>query len=174
MLNSAVAAWVVHMFEGSIAEMAILAVLMPMVANQAGNTGQQALAVMIRQLAMDTFDRKRSWIAVLREMKIGLVNGLLISLLAFGAVFVLTGKPALAGVMAFALYFDMLLGSFAGASIPLLLKELGKDPAQASSIFLTTLTDSFGFFLFVGIGQPVLAGKLTKNGLFLARRKKAA
>lgn len=158
MLNSAISAWVVHMFEGSITEMAILAVLMPMVANQAGNTGQQALAVMIRQLAMDTFDRKRSWMAVLREIKIGLANGILISLLAFAAVFILTRQVGLAAVMASALYIDMILGSLAGASIPLVLKELGKDPAQASSIFLTTLTDSFGFFCLLGLANLYLLG----------------
>jgi magnesium transporter len=156
MLNSAVSAWVVHLFEGSIAEMAILAVLMPMVANQAGNTGQQALAVMIRQLAMDTFDRKRSWMAVLRELKIGLANGVLIAGLAFAVVFFITAQPRLAAVMAAALYIDMLLGSLAGASIPLLLKELGKDPAQSSSIFLTTLTDSFGFFCLLGLANLYL------------------
>ena len=74
MLTSMMSAFVVYMFEGSIAGMALLAVLMPMVANQAGNTGQQALAVMIRQLATEKFDRRRAWIAVLREGKI-MLNG---------------------------------------------------------------------------------------------------
>jgi magnesium transporter len=73
--NSAVAAWVVHMFEGTIAQMANPRALMPIVANQAGNSGQQSLAVMIRQLAMEAWDRRRAWTAVLREAKIGLLNG---------------------------------------------------------------------------------------------------
>ena len=157
MMNSAVSAWVVHFFEGTIAEMAILAVLMPMVANQAGNTGQQALAVMIRQLATEKFDRKRSWVAVLRETKIGILNGLMISLMVFFAVWGLTSKPGLAGVMCLALVFDMIIGAIAGASIPLVLKELGRDPAQASSIFLTTITDSMGFFLFLGLAEMFLS-----------------
>ena len=155
-LFSAVSAWVVHLFEGNIAEMAVLAVLMPVVANQAGNTGQQALAVMIRQLAMERFDRKRAWVAVLREIRIGLVNGVIISSLVFGAAFFLSGKLALASVMGAALGVDMLLGAFAGASIPLLLKELGRDPAQASSIFLTTITDSMGFFFLLGLAGLLL------------------
>jgi magnesium transporter len=155
-LFSSVSAWVVHLFEGNIAEMAVLAVLMPLVANQAGNTGQQALAVMIRQMAMERFDRKRAWMAVLRELRIGLLNGVIISALVFGVAFAITGKPALATVLAMALGVDMLLGAFAGASIPLLLKELGRDPAQASSIFLTTITDSMGFFFLLGLAGLVL------------------
>ena len=154
--NSAVSAWVVHLFEGNIAQMAILAVLMPIVANQAGNTGQQALAIMIRQLATERFDRKRSWIAVLREAKIGLLSGLLIATLVFLVVMAVSGIPILAMVMALALGLDMLLGALAGASIPLVLRALGRDPAQASSIFLTTITDSMGFFLLLGLAQLIL------------------
>ena len=156
LLNSAVSAWVVHLFEGSIEQMAILAVLMPIVANQAGNTGQQSLAVMIRQLAMERFDRKKVWMAVAREAKIGLVNGVIIGLATFLGILLVFQRPSLAGVMALALLFDMLLGAVAGASIPLILKELGRDPAQASSIFLTTLTDSMGFFVFLSMAGAFL------------------
>jgi magnesium transporter len=156
LLNSAVSAWVVHLFEGSIEQMAILAVLMPIVANQAGNTGQQSLAVMIRQLAMERFDRKKVWIAVAREAKIGLVNGFIIGLATFLGIILVFQRPGLAAVMALALVFDMLLGAIAGASIPLILKELRRDPAQASSIFLTTLTDSMGFFVFLSMAGVFL------------------
>ncbi|MCM0754462.1 magnesium transporter [Desulfovibrio aminophilus] len=156
MVNSAVSAWVVHLFEGNIAQMAILAVLMPIVANQAGNTGQQALAIMIRQLATERFDRKRSWLAVLREARIGLLNGVLIATLVFGVVFAATRMPLLAMIMSAALGLDMLIGALAGASIPLVLRALGRDPAQASSIFLTTITDSMGFLLLLGMAQVIL------------------
>ncbi len=156
MLNSSFSACVVYMFEGSIATMAILAVLMPIVANQAGNTGQQALAVMIRQLAVERFDRKKSWVAVLREAKIGLLSGLLIGIVVMGAVFLFTHNLRLAQVMSLALALDMLLGALAGASIPLIFKELGRDPAQASSIFLTTITDGAGFFIFLGLATLFL------------------
>lgn len=151
MMNSSVSAYVVFLFEGSIAQMAMLAVLMPIVANQAGNTGQQALAVMIRQLAVERFDRVKSWKAVLREAKVGALTGLIVSLLVMIGVFLFTQNLPLAQVMAAALALDMLLGALAGASIPLILKELGRDPAQASSIFLTTLTDGFGFLIFLGL-----------------------
>ena len=155
-LFSAVSAWVVHLFEGNIASMAVLAVLMPIVANQAGNTGQQALAVMIRQLAMERFDRKRAWLAVVRELRIGLINGVIIASLVFCVVLLFSHRPLLAGVMGAALGVDMVLGALAGASIPLLLKELGRDPAQASSIFLTTITDSMGFFFLLGLAGLTL------------------
>ncbi|GAB6112216.1 magnesium transporter [Desulfomicrobium salsuginis] len=155
-LNSAISAFVVHLFEGTIAQMAILAALMPIVANQAGNTGQQALAVMIRQLAMERFNRRKSWVAVLREAKIGTANGLIVGMLVFAGLYVWTRNLGLASVMAVALGLDMLIGAVAGASIPLVLKEIGRDPAQASSIFLTTLTDSLGFFTFLGLAALFL------------------
>ena len=156
MFNSAISASVVYMFEGSIAQMAALAVLMPMVANQAGNTGQQALAVMIRQLATDRFDARKSWLAVLREAKIGVVTGFFMALLAFVGAWLFTGNPLVGAVMGGALLFDMLLGAVAGGSIPLIFRALGRDPAQASSIFLTTITDGCGFFIFLGMASLLI------------------
>lgn len=156
--NSSLAAWVVHFFEGTIAQMAILASLMLIVSNQAGNTGQQSLAIIIRQLAMERFDRKRLWMAVLREVKVGAVNGVLLGGVVFGVVYLVmddltVDNLLVAQVMAYALALDMVLGALAGAAIPLVLKGLGRDPAQASSIFLTTLTDSAGFFIFLGLAK---------------------
>ncbi|NCC23855.1 MAG: magnesium transporter [Deltaproteobacteria bacterium] len=156
LLNSGVSAWVVHLFEGSIAQMAVLAVLMPIVANQAGNTGQQSLAVMIRQLAVERFDRKKVWLAVMREAKIGLASGIIIGLAVFVGLGLCFGRLPLAAVVSVSLGVDMLLGAVAGASIPLILRALGRDPAQASSIFLTTLTDSAGFFTFLGLASLFL------------------
>lgn len=156
LVNSAFSAFVVYLFEGSIAQMAVLAVLMPMIANQAGNTGQQALAVMIRQLATDRFDQKKAWMAVVREGKIGIVTGVCMALLAFVGAWAFAHNTLVAGVMAGALLCDMLLGAVAGGSIPLIFRALGRDPAQASSIFLTTITDSAGFFIFLGLASLVI------------------
>lgn len=156
MCTSSLSAFIVSMFEGSIAQMALLAVLMPMVANQAGNTGQQALAVMIRQLATESFDARRSWGAVFRESKIGLGTGIFMALLAYIGVMFLSRNSMLATVMGIALLLDMLLGAVAGGAIPLVLRALGRDPAQASSIFLTALTDSGGFFIFLGLATTFL------------------
>ncbi|MDR1124979.1 MAG: magnesium transporter [Deltaproteobacteria bacterium] len=155
MLNSAVSALVVYLFDGSIAAMPMLAVFMPMVANQAGNTGQQALAVLIRQLALEKLERKRAFKAIRREVKVSLCNGLILAALVWTGVYLLTG-PRLATVMVAALVMDMFLGALAGASIPLILKRLGRDPAQASSIFLTAITDGAGFFIFLGLATLFL------------------
>ncbi|SBV95313.1 Magnesium transporter [uncultured delta proteobacterium] len=156
MLNSALSAGVVFFFDGTIEQMAILAVFMPMVANQAGNTGQQALAVMIRQLATEGFERKKALHAVWREGKISIVNGVIIGVIVWLAVFLFTGSPAIPSVMVAALLADMILGALAGASIPLCLKWLGRDPAQASSIFLTAITDGAGFFFFLSLATMFL------------------
>ena len=156
MLTSALSAFIVYAFEGSIADMALLAVLMPMVANQAGNTGQQALAVMIRQLATEKFDRKRAWTAVLREGKIGMASGVIMALLASICAYFLSSSPQLGLVMGAALWGDMVLGSLAGGTIPLIFRAVGRDPAQASSIFLTAITDGSGFFIFLGLATVFL------------------
>lgn len=156
MINSALSASVVYMFEGTIAQMAVLAVLMPMVANQAGNTGQQALAVMIRQLSKDRFEPKKSWLAVIREGKIGIATGLVMAIISFFGAWWFTGNYLVGLVMGGAILFDMILGAVAGGSIPLIFKALGRDPAQASSIFLTTITDGAGFFIFLGLATLFL------------------
>lgn len=156
LLNSALSASVVYMFEGTIAQMAILAVLMPMVANQAGNTGQQALAVMIRQLSRDRFDHKKAWRAVVREGKIGLATGIFMACISFLGAWWFSGQTMIGLVMGGAILCDMLLGALAGGSIPLIFRWLGRDPAQASSIFLTTLTDGAGFFIFLGLATLFL------------------
>ncbi len=156
LLNSTLSASVVYLFEGSIATMAILAVLMPIVANQAGNTGQQALAVMIRQLALEKFESRKAWLAVLREAKIGLSSGIVMGVCACLGAWLFSGIPTLGIVMGAALMCDMLLGALAGGSIPLILRWLGRDPAHASSIFLTAITDAMGFFIFLGLATTFL------------------
>jgi len=156
MINSSFAAFVVSLFDGTIAQMTLLAVLMPIVANQAGNTGQQALAVMIRELATTRLERRKAFSAVLRETRIGLATGLMIAALVFAILGFFSHNWMLAGVMALALALNMVVGAMAGASIPLVLRAMGRDPAQASSIFLTMLTDSGGFFLFLGLATLLL------------------
>lgn len=156
LLNSALSASVVYMYEGTIAQMAVLAVLMPMVANQAGNTGQQALAVMIRQLSRELFDSRKAWTAVFRECKIGLATGLVMAILSFLGSWWFTSDYRIGLVMGGAILCDMLLGAVAGGSIPLIFRSLGRDPAQASSIFLTTITDGAGFFIFLGLASLFL------------------
>ncbi|MBG0775753.1 MAG: magnesium transporter [Desulfovibrionaceae bacterium] len=154
--TSCLAALVVHMFEGTIAQMAILASLMGIVSNQAGNTGQQSLAVIIRLFAMERYDLARARSAVLREVRIGLATGLFMGLVVFGVAMAVLGNQRVAGVMGLAMCLDMALGALAGATIPVVLKVLGRDPAQASTIFLTMLTDSCGFLIFLSLASALL------------------
>ena len=156
LVNSALSASVVYRFDGTIAQMAVLAVLMPMVANQGGNSGQQALAVMIRQLASEKVDRKKAIKAVLREGKIGFITGFAMAIVAFIGSWIFSHNMIVGMVMGGAMLCDMVLDAVAGGSIPLIFKALGRDPAQASSIFLTTITDGCGFFIFLGLATVFL------------------
>ena len=156
LVNSALSASVVYRFDGTIAQMAVLAVLMPMVANQGGNSGQQALAVMIRQLASEKVDRKKAIKAVLREGKIGFITGFAMAIVAFIGSWIFSHNMIVGMVMGGAMLCDMVLGAVAGVSIRLIFKALGRDPAQASSIFLTTITDGCGFFIFLGLATVFL------------------
>lgn len=156
LFTSYISATVVAMFEGTIAQMAFLAVLMPIVSNQAGNTGQQALAVMVRQLALEKFDARRSVLAVVREVYVGLATGLGVAVVAFGSIMVINPNVPMALIFAVSTFLDMVLGVLAGVSIPLILRYLGRDPAQASCIFLTTLTDTFGFSILLILARMFL------------------
>ena len=151
LLTAFLAASVVGLFEGTIARFTALAVLMPVVAGQSGNTGAQALAVTLRGLALREI-RGRHWLRVLgKEAMVGATNGLVISFFAGTGVLLWSGSPGLALVIATAMTVSMTTAAVAGAGIPLLLTVLGQDPAQSSSIFLTTITDVIGFLSFLGL-----------------------
>lgn len=154
--NSALAAWVVHEYEGTIAQMAVLAAIMPLVANLAGNTGHQSLAVMIRQMGFESLDRSGALAALYREFKIGALNGVIVSTVALIGIYLFTWNAELSAVAATALGLDMTIGNVAGAAVPLILKSLGRDPAQASSIFVTFITDLMGFFIFLSLATMFL------------------
>ncbi|MGF1485188.1 MAG: magnesium transporter [Opitutales bacterium] len=156
LLTAIAASFVVLGFEAQIAQLTILAVVMPVVASMGGNTGAQTLAVAIRALALDQVNpREGPHILYLETMK-GTLNGLLMGL-AYGAGLVaFTGDWILGAVVLAAMIGTMLLAGLSGALIPLLLKRLNMDPAQSSSIFLTTVTDFAGFGLFLGLGAAFL------------------
>lgn len=156
MFTSSCAAYIVSFFESDIAQLAILAVLMPIVANQSGNTGQQSLAVILRQIANENFNLQRSLTSIYRECRIGLLAGCVIALFTSLCTFLITKNQNLSLVFGASLILDMCIGALVGASIPLILRQLGRDPAHASSIFLTTATDSAGFFIFLGLASVFL------------------
>lgn len=151
LLTAFMAAAVVGIFENTIAQVTALAVLLPVVAGQSGNTGAQALAVTMRGLALREIT-VRQWIKVTRkEVLAGLMNGIGIALSCGVGVYLWSGSLALVAVIAASMVMAMVAAGFAGAIIPILLTRLGQDPATSSSILLTTITDIAGFFSFLGI-----------------------
>jgi magnesium transporter len=151
LLTAFLAAAVVGLFESTIAQFTALAVLLPVVAGQSGNAGAQALAVTMRGLVLREISL-RHWKSVLgKEALTGLLNGLAVAATTGLAVYVWSRSLALVGVIALAMVISMFAAGLAGALVPMLLRRFGQDPATASSIILTTVTDVVGFFSFLGI-----------------------
>lgn len=159
LVTAFLAASVVGLFESTIAAYTALAVLLPVVAGQSGNTGAQALAVTMRGLALREI-RPSQWPRVTRkEGMVAFINGWAVALTTAGAVLLWSGSMGLALVIGSSMVISMVAAGLAGATIPILLTSLGRDPAQSSSILLTTVTDVVGFFSFLGIAT-MLSGML--------------
>lgn len=157
LLTAFLAASVVGVFEDTIARVTALAVLLPVVAGQSGNTGAQALAVTMRGLALREV-RTHHWLRVaIKEMWTGLANGLAVAATTSLAVYAWSRSTALAGVIGISMVISMTLAGLSGAVIPMILTALRQDPAQSSSIILTTITDIVGFFSFLGIATILMA-----------------
>jgi magnesium transporter len=150
------AASVVGLFENTIAQFTALAVLLPVVAGQSGNTGAQALAVTMRGLALREI-RIRHWARVGgKELVVGAVNGFAVAAVTALGVYLWSDSAGLAAVMGVSMVCSMIVAGLAGASVPMALTLLGQDPAAASSIILTTVTDVVGFLTFLGFATLAL------------------
>jgi magnesium transporter len=151
-----VATRIIGLFEDSIVQIVALASLMPIVASIGGNTGNQTVALMIRGIAMRqiTKENRRRFLA--KEGAIGLVNGLMWGGIMAVVVFVLYGDAGLALVMMLAMAANLLVAACAGTWVPAALEDRGRDPVLGSSVMLTALTDSMGFFIFLGLATLIL------------------
>ncbi len=159
LLTAFLAAAVVGLFESTIAQFTALAVLLPVVAGQSGNTGAQALAVTMRGLALREI-RVSQWFRVGgKELSVGFINGIAVALVTGLAVLIWSDSIGLAAVISIAMVLSMTIAGLAGATIPMVLTTLGQDPAQAASIVLTTVTDVVGFFSFLGLAT-IMSGFL--------------
>ena len=159
LLTAFLAAAVVGIFENTIAQFTALAVLLPVVAGQSGNTGAQALAVTMRGLALREIGTSQ-WLRVAwKEVGAAFINGSAIALMTALGVLVWSSSFGLALVICTSMVIAMVAAAFSGAVIPVILSSLGQDPAQSSSIILTTVTDIVGFFAFLGIAT-LLSGML--------------
>jgi magnesium transporter len=144
---------VVGLFEETIEQVTALAILLPVVAGQSGNSGAQALAVTMRGLVLREI-RVRSWPRVLlKELAVGALNGVAVALVCAGTVYLWSGSLGLSAVIGSSMVLAMIVAGLAGAAIPTILSALGQDPAQSSSIILTTVTDVAGFFTFLGLAR---------------------
>jgi magnesium transporter len=153
------AATVVGLFEDTIARITALAVFLPVVAGQSGNTGSQALAVTMRGLALREI-RSRHWFRVAsKEVAAGFINGIVVALSTSVIVYFWMSSFGLSVVIGVSMILSMVVAGLSGALIPIILKSLGQDPAQSSSIILTTVTDVVGFLSFLGLAT-VLADLL--------------
>jgi magnesium transporter len=150
------AAGVVGLFQDVIGAVTALAVLMPVVSAVSGNAGVQALSVVMRGLALREIAVGNRSRVVLKELAGGFLNGLWAALLAGLVTWLWFGVPGLGLVIAAAMVVNMVSAGLLGATIPLALRALGRDPAQSSSIFLTTLTDIVGFGSFLTLARLFL------------------
>ena len=159
LLTALVATTIISQFEDEIAKMAVLAALMPIVAGVGGNAGTQTLAVTVRAIATNQLTGSNHWRAVWREIRVALMNGLTIAVLIGIGVTVVLGSPQLGGVIAAAMLTNIVIAGLAGVLVPLGLERAGADPAVASSVFVTMVTDSMGFLVFLGLASAAgLAG----------------
>jgi magnesium transporter len=153
LVTALVASSVIYMFESSIERLAVLAVLMPIVAGVGGNAGTQTLAVTVRAIATNQLTESNRWRAVFREMRVAILNGLTIAVLIGVAVTFVLGSASLGAVIAAAMLTNIVIAGMAGVLVPLALERYGADPAVASSVFVTMVTDSMGFLVFLGLAS---------------------
>jgi magnesium transporter len=154
------AAAVVGLFEDTIARYTALAVLLPVVAGQSGNSGMQALAVTLRGLSLREI-RISAWPRlIVKEAGVGIVNGIAVGITTMLGVFFWSHSVGLTLVIGIAMVMSMIIASICGAMVPMVLKALGQDPATSSSIVLTTFTDCGGFLSFLGLAT-LLSSLLT-------------
>jgi magnesium transporter len=157
LLTASLGASVVFHFQDTIEALVLLAVVMPIVAGLGGNAGTQALAVTIRRIALSDESLSDRWRVVGKEALVGLFNGLVVGGVAALVGHFLLGSGATFGlVVLLAMWGNQIIATFAGSFIPIFLESVGVDPAVASSVFVTALTDISGFFLLLWLASTVL------------------
>ncbi len=150
------AAEVIRQFDATISQMVALAALMPIVASMGGNAGTQTMTVTVRALATNKLSSANAPRIITRETMVGLLNGLVLSLITAALVFLWFGSSKLGGVIAAAMVINLLSAALAGILVPLTLHRFNFDPAPASGVFVTTVTDCVGFFAFLWLASIFL------------------
>jgi magnesium transporter len=151
LVTAFMAASVVALFEGTISQITALAVFMPIVAGMGGNAATQTLTVIVRGIALGEVSWGNARKALLKEAIVGIGNGMVLGIVAAGVAWATRGNATLGLVLGMAMIINMFVAATAGTLVPLGLRAANIDPALASSVFITTLTDVFGFFSFLGL-----------------------
>lgn len=157
LITAILASIVISFFEATIEQMVALAVLMPIVASMGGNAGTQTMTVAVRALATHDLGPANAMRVILRECAVGLLNGLLFAVIMAGIAYFWFGSDGLGLVIGVAMIVNLFAAALAGILIPLGLDALDLDPAIASGVFVTTVTDVVGFFAFLGLAALWLA-----------------
>jgi magnesium transporter len=156
LVTAFVASRVISVFEGTIERLVALAALMPIVAGIGGNSGNQTITMIVRSLALGQMTPTNARTLVLKEIAISLLNGLVWGGIIGGFAMLLYHSPSLGLVMAVAMTLNLLVAALFGVFIPMLMVKLGRDPAVGSSVLITAITDSGGFFIFLGLASLFL------------------
>jgi magnesium transporter len=150
------ASWVISQFQAVIAQVAILAAFQSVVAGLGGNTATQTLAIIVRAIALGEIELKDAWRTLFKEASVGLLQGIFVGTAAGLGVYLWTNNTFLGLVLGLALVGNMLIATTVGTLVPLILKAANLDPALASSVLVTSVTDSVGFALFLGLASIFL------------------
>ena len=156
LITAFVASRVIGIFEGSIAKLVALAALMPIIAGIGGNSGNQTITMIVRALALGQITRNNAGKLFAKELRVSALNGLIWGGLVGIFAFVIYHNWQLSLVMMLAMTLNLLLAAFMGVLIPMAMDKLGRDPAVGSSVMITAITDSGGFFIFLGLATLFL------------------
>ncbi|MDH2066668.1 magnesium transporter [Pantoea sp. GD03673] len=151
-----VASRVIGLFEGTISQIVALATLMPIVAGIGGNTGNQTITMIVRALALHQVEPGNFSFLIVRELGVALINGLFWGGIMGGITWLMYDNMALGGVMMLAMALNLLLAALMGVLVPLVMTKMKRDPAVGSSVLITALTDTGGFFIFLGLATIFL------------------
>jgi magnesium transporter len=156
LVTAFIASRVIGVFEDSIARLVALAALMPIIAGIGGNSGNQTITMIVRALALGQITRENARNLFAKEMGVSILNGLIWGVIVGLFAFLIYHNWQLGLVMAGAMVLNLMLAGIMGVSIPLLMQKLGRDPAIGSSVMITAITDSGGFFIFLGLATVFL------------------
>ncbi len=156
LITALLAAWVIGLFEATIQQVVALAVLMPIVASMGGIAGSQTLTLVIRGIALGQITGSNARRLLIKELLVSLWNGLIWAVVLGAIAYFWFGNDTLGWVIAAAILINLLIAAIAGATVPLLLRRFGADPALGGGVVLTTITDVVGFFTFLGLATIFL------------------